>query len=124
MATILVVEDDAQQRSDLERILVMAGHAVDAAAGGNQALSRLKEKRYELLMTDLMMEEGTGFDVLEWVRENAPGLPVVICSSYAKTENLKTFLTPQLYRIIRKPYHPDELVQQVQQLVAVTSAPM
>ncbi len=58
------------------------------ASGGNEALARLKDKRYGLLLTDLMMEQGTGFEVLEWVLENAPGLPVVICSSYAKSENL------------------------------------
>lgn len=117
MASLLVVEDDAQQRSDLERVLVQAGHRVDTASGGNQALGRLKGTCYDLLLTDLMMEEGTGFDVLEWVGEKAPGLPVLICSSYAKPENLKTFLTTQFYRILRKPYHPEELVRQVRELL-------
>ena len=117
MAKILVVEDDSKLRADLERLLVQASHHVDTASGGNQAVVRLKEKRYDLLMTDLMMEEGTGFDVLTWVTEHAPGLPIVICSSYAKTENLKTFLNTQQYRIVRKPYQSEELVRQVQELL-------
>src|SRR5436190_18079000 len=92
MAEILVVEDDAPQRSQIAVALVRSGHRVDEALGGNEALSRLHGNRYDLLLTDLLMDQGTGFDVLERVRENAPGLPVLICSSYAKAENLKTFL--------------------------------
>jgi DNA-binding NtrC family response regulator len=118
MSEILVVEDEPEQRSGIAAALQQAGHRVDAASGGNQALTRLKEKRYDLLLTDLMMEEGTGFDVLEWVRENAPGLPVLIYSSYGKGENLKTFLTTQFYRILRKPCRMDDLVEQVRELLA------
>jgi two-component system, cell cycle response regulator CpdR len=121
MSEILVVEDDARQRSEIEEALVKAGHRVVGASGGNEAVARLKEKRYELLLTDLMMEQGTGFEVLEWVRENAPGMPVIICSSYAKGEKLKTFLTTQFYRIVRKPFRVNDLVEQVRELLASVS---
>jgi CheY-like chemotaxis protein len=118
MPDILVIEDDPKQRAEIHAALLGAGHRVDEASGGNEGLARLREKRYHLVLTDLMMEQGTGFDVLQWVRDNAPGLPVVICSSYAKSENLKTFLTTQFYRIIRKPFRTDDLVEQVRQLLA------
>ena len=121
MATVLVVDDEVQQRAQIDRALARAGHQVDEASSGNQALARLKEKRYDLLITDLMMDEGTGFEVLEWVRENAPGMPVIVCSSYAKGENLKAFLTTQFYRIIRKPFRTDNLVEQVRELLASAS---
>jgi two-component system response regulator PilR (NtrC family) len=117
MAMILVVDDEAQQREQIDRALVQAGHQVELASSGNQALVRLKEKRYDLLVTDLMMGDGTGFEVLEWVRENAPGLPVIVCSAYAKSENLKTYLATNLYRIIRKPFRPDNLAQQAKELL-------
>jgi CheY-like chemotaxis protein len=121
MSEILIVEDEAHQRAEIQEALLQAGYGVDGVANGNEALARLKEKRYDLLLTDLMMEQGTGFDVLEWVRENAPGLPVIICSSYAKGENLKVFLTTQFYRIIRKPVGRDDLVEQVRELLATAS---
>ncbi len=121
MSDILVVEDDAQQRSEIEGALEMAGYRVEAASSGNEALARLKAKRFDLLITDLMMEEGTGFDVLQWVHGKAPGLPVIICSSYAKGENLKSFLTTQFYRIIRKPFRTDELVEQAGELLAAAT---
>jgi DNA-binding NtrC family response regulator len=121
MSEILVVEDDPQQRSEIQAALVQAGHRADIASSGNEGVAHLKKKRYDLLLTDLMMEQGTGFEVLEWVRENAPGLPVIICSSYAKGENLKTFLTTQFFRIIRKPLRMDDLVEQVRELLAAAS---
>jgi DNA-binding NtrC family response regulator len=117
MSYLLVVEDEAPLRNEMADGLVRAGHRVDAASGGNQALARLKEMRYDLLLTDLLMDEGTGFEVLAWVRDNAPGLPVLICSSYAKPENLKPFLNTQLYRILRKPCPLDDLLEQVRQLL-------
>jgi CheY-like chemotaxis protein len=118
MPDILVVEDDAVLRSEISAALLQAGHRVDTASGGNQALSRLVENRYDLLITDLMMEEGTGFDVLQWVHGKAPRLPVIICSSYAKGENLKSFLATQCYRILRKPFRTDDLVEQARELLA------
>jgi CheY-like chemotaxis protein len=121
MAEILVVEDDARQRSEIEGALREAGHRVETAAGGNEALARLKARRYDLLFTDLMMEQGTGFDVLEWVRANAPGLPVLICSSYAHGENLKAFLTTQFYRIVRKPCPTPDLMDHVRDLLAAVT---
>jgi len=117
MATVLIVEDEAQQRAQIERALVQAGHQVEQASSGNEALARLKEKRYDLLITDLMMDEGTGFEVLEWISRNAPGFPVVVCSSYAKPENLKAFLSLHPHRILRKPFLPDDLVEQVRGLL-------
>ena len=118
MAMVLVVEDEAPQRTRIELALTQAGHQVEQAVGGNDALARLKEKRYDLLITDLMMDQGTGFEVLEWVSKNAPGLPVVVCSSYAKPENLKAFLTLHPHRFVRKPFVPEDLVEQVRGLLA------
>lgn len=80
MPEILVVEDEAQQRSEIEKALAKASHLVVGASGGNEAVARLKEKRYDLLVTDLMMEQGTRFEILEWVREIAPGMPVASVS--------------------------------------------
>jgi CheY-like chemotaxis protein len=117
MNEILVVEDDARQRAEIVGGLRSLGHRVDAASGGTEALGRLRMKRYDLLLTDLMMEGGTGFEILEWVSANAPGLPVMICSSYAKPENLRTFLATQFYRIVRKPFNLDELLGQATELL-------
>lgn len=116
MTTVLVVEDMAQQRAQIDRALVQAGYRVDEASSGDQALDCLKEKRYDLLITDLMMSNGTGFEVLDWVREYAPGLPVIICSAYAKQPKLQTLLTTQPYRIVRKPFRPEMLVEMAREL--------
>jgi len=117
MPEILVVEDNEPQRMEIAGALKSLGHRVDSASGGNEAVARLAEKRYDLLLTDLMMDAGTGFEVLDWIREKAPGLPVLICSSYAMPENLKPFLATQFYRIVRKPYRLEALLEQAMELL-------
>ena len=122
MTAILIVDDEAPQRAQIQGALIPAGYAVDAALSGNEAVARLKEKRYDLLISDLMMEGGTGFEVLEWINLNAPGLPVIVCSSYAKPENLRPFLAAHPHRIVRKPFRPDDLVEQVRELLGEAGA--
>jgi DNA-binding NtrC family response regulator len=117
MAEILMVEDDPRQRAEFAGAFVHARHRVEVASGGNEALAR-QNKRFDLLLTDFMMDQGTGFDVLSWVWENAPGLPVVSWSSYAKGENLEAFLTTRFYRIVRKPFQIEHLVDQIRELLA------
>ena len=117
MTSILIVDDEAPLRAQIQGALIQTGYAVDEALSGNDAVARLKEKRYDLLISDLMMEEGTGFEVLEWINMNAPGLPVIVCSSYAKPENLRPFLSAHPHRIVRKPFKPDDLVEQVRELL-------
>lgn len=117
MADILIVEDSGTLRTEIEQAVRRAGHSVEAVSGGTQAIVRLQEKRFDLLLTDLMMEQGTGFEVLEWIHDHAPGLPVMICSAYSKPENLKTFLASRSYRVLRKPIEISDLVEQVHELL-------
>jgi two-component system, cell cycle response regulator len=117
MADILLVEDNARQRADFEDALTRAGHRVDAVASGNQALSRLKKGNYAILVTDLMMKEGTGFDVLYWVILNAPGMPVLVSSAFGEPATLKEMLKAHPCRVLKKPFRLDDLVQQVSELL-------
>ena len=117
MAEILLVEDNPKQRADFEEALTRAGHRVEAVASGNQALTRLKKGRYAVLVTDLMMKEGTGFDVLYWVVVNAPGMPILISSAFVQPDGFKDMLKAHPCRTLKKPFKLDVLVQQVNELV-------
>ena len=117
MADILLVEDNARQRADFEEALTRAGHRVEAVASGNQALARLKKGNYAILVTDLMMKEGTGFDVLYWVVLNAPGMPILVSSAYVQPDGFKEMLKAHPCRVLKKPFRLDALVQQVNELL-------
>jgi two-component system cell cycle response regulator DivK len=70
---ILIVDDEPDCLYILEQILTRAGYEVDKALGGEAALRKLGQNRYDLLMTDLAMPKTNGLDVIAAVKED-PGL--------------------------------------------------
>ena len=65
MAQILVVEDDDSIRELINRVLTTGGHDVYQASSGTQAIERLGERNYDLVVLDLMLGATSGWDVLE-----------------------------------------------------------
>jgi len=109
---ILVVEDEEAVRKGLCLRLERLGYQVQEAESGPQALARWKqmEGRCDLLLTDMMMPEGmTGLDLALRLREERPGLRVIISSGYSP----ELSNTAELYRsgisFLAKPYTGEAL---------------
>ncbi len=67
-ACILVVDDDASIRSNLERFLTLEGYRVELAADGKSGLAKVAECRPDLILCDVMMPEMDGFEVCKRLR--------------------------------------------------------
>ncbi len=88
MARILVAEDSPAIRLLIRRRLEMAGHAVDEAENGLEALDRLRSTvAPDLLMLDENMPRTDGAGLLTWVREACPELPVIVVSARRESES-------------------------------------
>lgn len=88
MARILVVDDLPGMRAIAAIILRSAGHEVETAGGGREALARMQEQQPDLLLLDLNMPEVNGFQVLEALRQSAvPPVPVVVFSAVDDSES-------------------------------------
>jgi len=120
MTRILIVEDDTRISEKIQASLAAESHAAVLTHSGIEGIRLLKAGQFDLVITDLMMEEGTGLDVLEWVRTNAPGLPVLVCSSYTRPDALRPHLDGLRSRILRKPFETDELLRVVGELLRET----
>ncbi len=81
--TILIAEDDELLARMYERGLTLAGGKVILAGDGEQALAKLAETKFDLLLLDLMMPKLNGYEVLRWVRSNpaTKDLPVIILTN-------------------------------------------
>jgi CheY-like chemotaxis protein len=77
---ILVVDDDDLVRGVLRDMLELAGHEVYEAQNGAEALARLRHSGVDLMLTDLVMPDCDGIEVLRKVREDYPDLPVLAMS--------------------------------------------
>ncbi len=81
--TILVVDDDADLRSTVERLLRTNGHTVLSADGGLAALQMVREHDVHLVLLDYFMPEMTGEDVVRELRAGGHGMQVVLQTGYA-----------------------------------------
>jgi CheY-like chemotaxis protein/tRNA A-37 threonylcarbamoyl transferase component Bud32 len=87
-ARILVVDDNAWNRDLIARRLSQRGYAVEEAAGGLEAIRKVKEGRFDLVLLDVMMPEVSGLDVLRAIREKwtLAELPVVMATAREGSE--------------------------------------
>ncbi|MEO6223773.1 MAG: response regulator [Vicinamibacterales bacterium] len=80
---VLVVDDDSAVRELLLKALTTAGYLVDVAIDGPSALTRLTEKSYDLMITDLKMPGQDGLSLIREARITSPGLPVIVITGYS-----------------------------------------
>jgi two-component system response regulator HydG len=123
MASILIAEDDSRIAEKIQSLLAAESHKTVVTRSGEKGIELLRGGQFELLITDIMMEQGTGLDLLEWARANAPNLPILICSSYARPDKLRTHLDGLRYRILNKPFDPDEMLRMVGGLLSERREP-
>ncbi len=124
---ILVVEDEPALRATAERALVGAGLDVVAVESAERALSMLAvDGSFDALVTDIMLPGLTGVQLAQAARRAHPGLRVLYMTGYTGVPDASR--TPATGEpVLRKPYHPDELIQQVADLLGepgVEAAPV
>jgi CheY-like chemotaxis protein len=124
--TVLVVEDDAATRTMLERTLAKEGWTVTTAENGRVGLTRLRERRPDVILLDLMMPELDGFGFLDAVRQEAAtaSIPVVVLTAKDLTEADRDRLNGGVARVVQKDAAGAEaLVAQLRTAIAAQRAP-
>ncbi len=109
MHSILVVDDELSMREFLEMLLSKKGYKVTLAKNGKQALTSIKQKRYDLVLTDIRLGDITGLDVLRAVKKEHPDTVVVMISAYSTTEIAVEAMNEGAYDFVPKPFDNNEL---------------
>jgi len=116
--TILLVEDEAQVRTIVARILRNANFKVYEARHGREALSILEQGRtIDLLVTDIVMPEMSGYQLAQEVRKKLPALAVLFMSGYADEATLKAASSSENAAIMMKPFTPTEMLRRIRALM-------
>ncbi len=110
---ILVVDDDEMVLMALDELLKPEGYEVETVSGGAEALKRLEEKAYDLLMTDVIMPEMDGFELCRRVRqkEKFKELPIVFLTAKSRDEDRVKGLEAGANLFLSKPISPDKLIE-------------
>jgi signal transduction histidine kinase/response regulator RpfG family c-di-GMP phosphodiesterase len=119
--TVLVVEDDADTREMLWRLLTKEGWAVTEADNGGVALQHMAESQPHLILLDLMMPEMDGFAFLEALRQQDAwrSIPVVVVTAKDLTPEDRRRLNGYVERILQKgAYSREVLLREIHHLVA------
>ena len=106
---ILVLDDEPIVGKRLLPALKKDGHQVEIFVDPKRALSRLKEKNFDIVVTDIRMDELDGIQVLESVTARSPGTKVIMITGYATLELARESLTKGAFEFIAKPFRLGEL---------------
>ena len=108
-ARILVIDDEALMREYVEEALARAGHEVFAVSGGREGLDQIREKGFDIVVTDLKMVPIDGIEVVQRVREESPDTSCIVMTAYGTIETAVAALKAGAEDYILKPFAPDEL---------------
>jgi len=108
-AKILVVDDDEELTNTLADYLAKQGYSVTKAYDGREALARLREVDFHMVVTDLKMPEIDGIELLQMVKEINPKVAVVVITGYGTVESAVQAIKLGAYDFIQKPLRLNEL---------------
>lgn len=120
MKQILVIDDEPSIRFLLEKMLEREGYAVITAADGEEGMKLFQESSFDLVITDIIMPEKEGIEIIMEIKKKYPDIPVIAISGGG-------FNSPQSYlniaraagaaAVLEKPVEKETLLSQVQNLL-------
>ena len=114
---ILIVDDELILRESLAGWLERDGHSIQTASSGEEALQKLKESRFDILLVDIKMEGISGLDVLRTVKENDPDVAVVMITAYGSIPTAIEAMKKGAYDYMLKPFDPNELGVLIEKII-------
>ncbi|GAB4459677.1 MAG: hypothetical protein OHK0029_22550 [Armatimonadaceae bacterium] len=120
MARILAVDDEPNIVRLIQVNLERQGYQVETANNGAQALAKIRENRPDLLVSDVMMPEMDGFELLSTIRRDPmlQDLPVIMLTAKAQDANVMEGYSRGADMYLTKPFNPQELLQFVKRILS------
>ena len=115
---ILLAEDDNEMRRFLVKALEKAGYRVISYDNGASAYDRLREEPFSLLLTDIVMPEMDGIELARRATELDPDLKVMFITGFAAVALNPDSNAPKDAKVLSKPFHLRELVDEVNKMLA------
>jgi len=112
---ILIVDDDELVLMALNELLKPEGYEVHAVSSGAEALERLDQDGYDLLMLDIIMPEMDGFELCKKIRakENYKETPIIFLTAKSREEDRAMGLEAGANLFLSKPISPDKLLEMI-----------
>ncbi len=119
MLSILIVEDDITFSLMLTTWLGKKGFVVRSSSSVSDAKRRLGEEAFDLVISDLRLPDSDGIDLLKWLKNTHPSLPLIMMTSYAEIQTAVQAMKLGAADYSAKPLNPDELLGKIRELAHV-----
>ena len=114
---ILIIDDEVEIRESLQTLLELEGYEVEAAANGEEGLSKLGERPFDLVLLDLALPDRNGIDLLPEIRALDSQLPVIIITAYGTVEDAVRAMQGGAGNFLQKPWDNEKLLADVRAAV-------
>jgi DNA-binding response OmpR family regulator len=109
MKKILVVDDDEQMRRDISEILTKEGYDVAHTGSGEEALEKINEEDFDIVLADLIMPGISGMEVLTEIKKTKPRIRVIMITAFATVESAVEAMKKGASDYISKPFKINEV---------------
>ena len=106
---ILVIDDESRICDNVEKILTKSNFEVSKAVSAKQAMEKMAKEAFSLLISDIVMPETDGLELLRMVKEQWPLTKVIMMTAYASTDTAMKAIRMGALDYVPKPFTPDEL---------------
>ncbi|MGD0362769.1 MAG: sigma-54 dependent transcriptional regulator [Bryobacteraceae bacterium] len=118
MQRLLVVEDDPAVRMTVVTFLELEGYSVDAVASTGEALERLSENSYPIVISDIYIDDRTGLDVLDAARNKDPQCSVILMTARGTMETVMAATRGGAFDYVAKPFEIDRMLDTIKRAEA------
>jgi len=117
-SAILVVEDDLSLQAALCDTLALAGFRAEAASTADCALDLIRKSNYDMVVSDVQMQELDGHELLKRIKAQRPDLPVLLMTAYGSVQKAVEAMREGAVDYLVKPFEAEVLVNLVSQIVS------
>ena len=106
---IMIIDDEEIVGKRLKPALEKRGDIIESFINSKQALARLSEEHFDIVVTDIRMDEIDGLEVLDYVKVHSKETKVIMITGYATVEVAREALAKGAFDFIAKPFKPNDL---------------
>jgi len=125
--SVLIVDDDAGLRETLRHMVASVGYHVDCAEDAPAAIATVAKHAPDIIITDIYMPSGDGFELLNWLRNHGMAIPVIAMSGSSsgagEYDQLSVAQHLGAAAVIDKPFRQSKLVETIDRVLAKRGAP-
>jgi len=120
MAHVLIIDDDPAVQNVFSQFLEETNYSVEYALDGKEGLKKMLQHTPDLIITDILMPEMTGLEVMQNIRDHHPELPVIAISGGMRRSSINVLPLAKRFgacKALEKPISRDTLLQAIEELL-------